>query len=161
MGKVYLINLKAYVNRNRLTSVEVPGTEKTFLTERQKEVIILRQEGKTQAEIAEEFGTSTANVSMIQTAAEENILKAHRTVELAKHIRTPDRIEAEPGDSIQEVLEKIYDMGDVQGIKVEYSRPELYSHIYTSLSELFEGEYFKTEVGIGITEDGEVEFYRD
>lgn len=141
--------------------MEVPEPDDTFLTERQRQVLVLRQEGKTQNEIAEDFGTSTANISMIQTAAEENIERAHRTVNLAKHIRTPERVEVEPGDHIQEVVEKVYDMGDVQGVKVEYSRPELYSHIYTSLSGIFEGEYFDAEVGIGITEEGEVEFYRD
>lgn len=141
--------------------MNLPGTDNTFLTERQKQVLVLRQEGKTQGEIADEFDTSTANVSMIESAAEENVKKARRTVELAKHIRTPERIEAEPGDHIQDVVEKVYDMGDVQGVKIEYSRPELYSHIYTSLSEIFEGEYFDAEVGIGVTEDGRVEFYRN
>jgi len=141
--------------------VGLPDTDDTFLTERQKQVLVLRHEGKSQAEIAEEFGTSAANVSMIASAAEENIEKARRTVELAKHIRTPERVEVEPGDHIQDVVEEVYDMGDVQGVKVKYSRPELYSHIYTSLSDAFEGEYFDAEVGIGVTEDGRVEFYRD
>jgi len=141
--------------------VELPDTDNTFLTERQKQVLVMRQDGKTQAEIAEEFGTSVANISMIESAAEENIEKAHRTVELAKHIQTPERIDVGPGDHIQDVVEKVYDMGDVQGVKVKYSRPELYSHIYTSLSDAFEGEYFDSEVGVGVTEDGRVEFYRD
>lgn len=140
--------------------MELPETDETFLTERQRRVLVLRQEGKTQVEIAEEFGTTAANVSMIGKAAEENIEKAHRTVELAKHIRTPNRVDVEPGDHIDEVVETVYDMGDVQGVKIEYSRPELYTHIYTSLSELFEGEHFDAEVGIGITEEGNVEFYR-
>jgi Tfx family DNA-binding protein len=140
--------------------MELPGVEDTFLTERQKQVLVLREEGETQREIAEEFGTSASNVSMIQKAAEENIEKAHRTVELAKHIRTPQRVDVEPGDHIDDVIETVYDMGDVQGVKIEHSRPELYTHIYTSLSELFEGEHFDDEVGIGITEDGNVEFYR-
>jgi len=141
--------------------VKLPDADDTFLTERQRRVLVLREEGKTQREIADEFGTSASNVSMIQSAAEENVKKARRTVELAKYIRTPNRVEVEPGDHIDEVVETVYDMGDVQGVKIEYSRPELYSHIYTSLSELFEGEHFDASVGIGITDDGKVEFYRD
>jgi len=141
--------------------VKLPDTDETFLTERQREVLVLRHEGKTQREIADEFGTSAANVSMIESTAEENVEKARRTVELAKYIRTPNRVDVEPGDHIDDVVGTVYDMGDVQGVKIEYSRPELYSHIYTSLSELFEGEHFDASVGIGITDDGSVEFYRD
>ena len=141
--------------------MELPDTDDTFLTERQKRVLVLRQEGMTQREIAEEFGTSAANVSMIESAAEKNVEKARRTVELAKYIRTPTRVEVEPGDHIDDVIETVYDMGDVQGVKIEYSRPELYSHTYTTLSDLFEGERFDAEVDIGITGDGDVEFYRD
>ncbi len=140
--------------------MELPETEGTFLTERQKRVLVLRQEGMTQREIAEEFGTSAANVSMIETAAEENVEKARRTVELAKYIRTPQRVEVEPGDHIDDVVETVYDMGDVQGVKIEYSKPELYSHIYTTLSDLFDGERFVSAVEIGVTENGDVEFYR-
>jgi transcriptional regulator len=51
-----------------------------------------REEGKTQSEISEEFGTGASNISMIQKAAEQNIKEAHRTVELAKYIRTPNRV---------------------------------------------------------------------
>jgi Tfx family DNA-binding protein len=141
--------------------VDLPEKGETFLTERQKRVLAMRQEGETQREIADEFGTTAANVSMIETAAEENIEKARRTVELAKHIRTPNRVEVEPGDHIDEVVETVYDMGDVQGVKIEHSRPELYTYIYTSLSDLFDGERFDASVGIGVTEDGDVEFYRD
>jgi len=140
--------------------VELPDTDDTFLTERQREVLVLRHEGMTQREIADEFGTSAANVSMIQKSAEENIERARLTVELAKYIRTPQRVDVEPGDHIEEVVETVYDMGDVQGVKIQYSKPELYSHIYTTLSDLFDGERFDASVGIGITEDGTVEFYR-
>lgn len=140
--------------------MELPDTDDTFLTERQREVLVLRQEGMTQREIADEFGTSAANVSMIQKSAEENVKKARRTVELAKYIRTPQRVEVEAGDHIDDVVETVYDMGDVQGVKIEYSKPELYSHIYTTLSDLFDGERFDASVGIGITDDGKVEFYR-
>ena len=141
--------------------MELPGVEDTFLTERQKQVLVLREEGKTQREIADEFGTSASNVSMIQSTAEENIEKARRTVELAKYIRTPNRVDVEPGDHIDDIVETVYDMGDVQGVKIEYSKPELYSHIYTTLSDLFDGEHFDASVGIGITDEGTVEFYRD
>ena len=140
--------------------MDLPDTDDTFLTERQARVLAMRQEGMTQREIADKFGTSAANVSMIESAAEENVEKARRTVELAKRIRTPDRVQVSPGDHIDDVVETVYDVGDVQGVKIEHSRPELYTRIYTTLSDLFDGERFDASVEIGVTDDGEVEFYR-
>lgn len=138
-----------------------PDPEETFLTERQRDVLVLRQEGTTQREIADEFGTSAANVSMIAKSAERNLEKARRTVELGRYIRTPQRIEVTAGDTIEGLVEKVYDMGDLQGVKIAYSKPELYSTIYESLSEDFDGDRFAADesVWITITDDGEVEFY--
>jgi Tfx family DNA-binding protein len=141
--------------------VGLPDTDGTFLTERQARVLSMRQEGMTQREIADEFGTSAANVSMIESAAEENVKRAQRTVELAKRVRTPDRVQVSQGDHIDDVVETVYDVGDVQGVKIGYSRPELYTYIYTTLSDLFDGERFGSSVEIGVTDNGEVEFYRD
>ncbi|MCX2819472.1 MAG: Tfx family DNA-binding protein [Methanobacteriota archaeon] len=140
--------------------MELPDTDGTFLTERQARVLSMRHEGMTQREIADDFGTTTANVSMIESTAEENVKKARRTVELAKRIRTPDRVQVSTGDHIDEVVETVYDVGDVRGVSIGYSRPELYTHIYTTLSDLFDGERFNGSVEIGVTDDGEVEFYR-
>lgn len=137
-----------------------PDAEDTFLTERQREVLARLEEGYTQREIAEEFGTSAANVSMIANSARKNVEKARRTVDLAKYIRTGDRVEVERGDHIEDVVERVYDLGDVRQVKVEHSKPELYSTVYDTLSEGFDGERFEAEaVEIGLTDDGEVEFY--
>lgn len=140
-----------------------PEVDRTFLTGRQRDVLELRESGLTQTEIAEEFGTSAANVSMIASAAEENVERARRTVELAKYIRTRQRVEVEDGDQIEDVVQRIYDLGDVQGVKVEHSKPELYSTVYDELAEEFDGERYAggRPVEIGLTEDGEIEFYGD
>jgi len=121
----------------------------------------MRQGGMTQREIADEFGTTAANVSMIGSAAEENVERARRTVELAKRIRTPRRVEVEPGDGIDDVVETVYDVGDVQGVKIRYSRPELFTRVLRNLSDVLDGERFTASVEIGVDDDGTVEFHRD
>ncbi|MFW5929452.1 MAG: Tfx family DNA-binding protein [Halobacteriota archaeon] len=141
--------------------MDAPDTDGTFLTERQRRVLAMRNEGMTQREIADEFGTSAANVSMIQKAAEDNVEKARRTVELAKYIRTGQRVQVEAGDHIEDVVERVYDLGDVQGVKVEHSKPELYTRIYEALSEMFDGERFADDeqVEIALEDDGDVVFH--
>lgn len=159
---VYIM-VKLYLNRYQLTSVERPEAADTFLTERQRDVLLLRERGLTQSEIAEEFGTSAANVSMILSSAEENVEKARLTVELAKYIRTPQRIEVGDGDHIEEVVRRIYDMGDVQGVKVKHSKPELYSTVYDELSDGFDGERYSGggTAEIALAESGEIEVFRE
>ncbi|MFP4632866.1 MAG: Tfx family DNA-binding protein [Halobacteriales archaeon] len=141
--------------------MDAPDAQATFLTERQRRVLAMRNEGMTQREIADEFGTSAANVSMIQKAAEDNVEKARRTVELAKYIRTGQMVQVEAGDHIEDVVERVYDLGDVKGVKVEHSKPELYTRIYDALSERFDGERFADEeqVEIALEDDGDVVFH--
>lgn len=155
--------VKLFLNWFRLTSVDRPDASDTFLTERQRDVLVLREQGMTQSEIAEEFGTSAANVSMIASAAEDNVERARRTVELAKYVRTHQRVEVAEGDHIEDVVRRIYDVGDVHGVKVEHSKPELYSTVYETLAGEFDGERYAGElpVEIALTEDGELEFHRD
>jgi DNA-binding protein, Tfx family len=62
------------------------SAESTTLTERQVEVLELREQGQTQQELADHFGTTDSNISAIERAAEQNIEKARRRLEL---VRTP------------------------------------------------------------------------
>ncbi|MGM0590756.1 MAG: sigma factor-like helix-turn-helix DNA-binding protein, partial [Halobacteriota archaeon] len=48
----------------------------TTLTERQVEVLELREQGYTQREVADRLGTTDSNVSAIERAAEQNVEKA-------------------------------------------------------------------------------------
>ena len=67
----------------------------TVLTERQVEVLKLREQGQTQQEVAEQLGTTDSNISAIERAAEQNVTKARRTLALVRTIlrvdRSPDR----------------------------------------------------------------------
>lgn len=128
----------------------------TVLTERQVEVLELREEGYTQREIAERIGTTDSNVSAVERAARENVTKARRTLELVRTIRSPGRLTVEAGTSFDEFVDRIYASGDETGIKVDYARPELYGHLYDDLEAHVDGSLLQTTVEVRLTTGGDV-----
>ena len=128
----------------------------TFLTDRQHEVLILRRDGLTQAEIADRFGTSDANVSSIESRARENIDRAVRTVELAADLRVDHWIKMNEGAHLREIVESVYEAGDEAGVKVPFSDPELSTYLHVRLDHRLDGRRLKDTLWVGLTADGEV-----
>ena len=133
------------------------NVEGSLLTERQAEVLALREEGHTQQAVAERLGTTASNVSAVERAATDNIEKARRTLEHARLLRAPVRLTFEEGDGFDEVVEAIYAAGDETGIRIEYCRPELSAHLYTHLTERFDNSKLVGEIEVGLTRTGDVE----
>ncbi len=130
--------------------------ERTFLTDRQVQVLELREEGHTQREVAEQIGTTDSNVSAVERAAHENVSKARRTLELARRIRSPGRITVEAGASFDDLVDRIYASGDETGVKIEYARPELYGRLYERLEAHTDRNVLETAVDVTITNHGDV-----
>jgi hypothetical protein len=136
-----------------------PGA--TILTERQVEVLRLREDGHTQQEVADRLGTTDSNVSAVERAAEDNVGKARRTLELVRTLRAPARFTVEAGASFDEIVDRVYARGDEAGIKVSYCRPELYTHLYGVLEASASENRLDTPVTVGLTHEGEVKVYAD
>lgn len=136
-----------------------PGA--TILTERQVEVVKLRERGYTQREVADELGTTDANVSAIERAAEENVEKARRTLELVRTLRAPTRFTVPAGTCFEDLVDRIYERGDEAGLKVDYCRPELYAHLYGVLGDVASENMLDAAVSVGLTSDGRVEVFAD
>lgn len=137
------------------------SAESTILTDRQIEVLNLRERGLTQQEVAEEFDTTGSNVSAIERAAENNVEKARRTLELVRTIRSPIQFSVSPGTSFDDLVASVYAHGDEAGIKIAYCRPELYTHLYGVLEEYTNQNELKTTIDVGITTDGEVRVFTE
>jgi Tfx family DNA-binding protein len=136
-------------------------TRGTILTDRQVEVLQLREDGHTQQEVADELGTTDSNVSAIERAAEENIEKARRTLDLVQTLRAPVQFTVPAETSFDDLVTRVYDHGDDAGIKIAYCRPELYTHLYGILEDVADANQLQEPTTIGLTEDGEVEVYVD
>jgi len=137
------------------------SAESTILTDRQIEVLDLRERGLTQQEVAEEFDTTGSNVSAIERAAENNVEKARRTLELVRTIRSPVQFSVSPGTSFDDLVASVYAHGDEAGIKIAYCRPELYTHLYGVLEEYTNQNELTTTIDVGITTDGEVRVFTE
>ncbi|ESS05560.1 MAG: DNA-binding protein, Tfx family [uncultured archaeon A07HB70] len=137
------------------------AAESTTLTERQVEVLELREQGQTQQEVADRLGTTDSNISAIERAAEQNIERSRRTLELVRTVRSPVQFSVSPGTSFDEVVASVYSHADDAGIKVAYCRPELYTHLYGILEECATQNELKTTVDIGITNEGEVRVFTE
>lgn len=138
--------------------MEDPRTDpaETMLTERQHQVLVLRNEGLTQPEIADQFGTSVANVSSIEKRARENIARAGRTIALAKDIQVDHWVSVPDGTHLRELVETIYDAGDEVGVKVPYTAPELTTYLHVHLRDRLDGRRLTQRLQIGLTPTGEV-----
>jgi len=135
------------------------AVEASGLTERQVEVLELRERGLTQREVADRLGTTASNVSRVEGAAERNIRKARRTLEVARLVRAPVAIEVAPGTAFDDLVDTVYERADDAGLKLEYCVPELYSHLYTHLEEVADGNQIRAPVEVGLTTDGDVDVY--
>jgi Tfx family DNA-binding protein len=136
-------------------------TEQTILTDRQVEVLTLRERGRTQREVAEELGTTDSNVSAVERAATSNVEKARRTLELVRTLRAPARFRVSAGTYFDDLVDRVYSEGDDAGIKVAYCRPELYAHLYGSLEAHTDANTLETAVTVGLSKSGEVKLFTE
>lgn len=128
----------------------------TFLTERQAEVLALRNDGLTQREIADRLGTSVANVSGVESSARRNVEAAARTLDLARLLECSVRFRVEAGRDLRELVDEVYDRGDDAGIRIAHAEPELTTRLHDLLGGLVEDRRLVEPVEVGLTGGGEV-----
>lgn len=135
------------------------SAESTTLTERQVEVLELRERGLTQREVADRLGTTGSNVSAVERAAERNVEAARRTLRLVRTIRSPVRLTVEAGTTFDDLVDTVYDRGDENGVKIAYCRPELYAHLFGQLEAHTTRNRLNVDVEVGLTREGEVKVF--
>jgi hypothetical protein len=128
----------------------------THLTERQIKVFRLRARGHTQAEIARQFGTSRANISAIEKKAMINIDRAKNTLNLTKMLEAPLWFIVKPEEDLNDIVKKIYEKADSNGIHISQNFPALANLIQEKAKEKIRGRRVILEMEIAITKDGEV-----
>lgn len=128
--------------------------ETNVLTRRQAQVLALRERGISQAEIAENLGTSRANVSSIEGSARDNLEKARETVAFAEALRAPVRVHIPQGTDLYNVPQDVYDACDENGVKVTQSAPDLMKIISDAAGGAVDGRQVVTDIVVGVTSDG-------
>lgn len=135
------------------------AVENTFLTERQAEILAMRNQGLTQREIADQTGTTVANVSTIERAARQNIAAAKQTLELAAVLESAVWFTVDAGTDLRTLIDTIYRRGDDAEVKLAYTEPDLSTHLHDNLHDQLEGRQLTADVRIGITTEGTVVTY--
>lgn len=128
--------------------------ETNVLTHRQAEVLALRERGIRQRDIAEQLGTSRANVSNVEASARENIARAHETIGFAEAIAAPVRVEVPAGTDLYDVPTMVYDACDEADLKVKYTAPELMTTVSEAANAAVEGRAIHERLLIGVLSDG-------
>jgi len=136
--------------------MDAPSMGETFLTERQTEVLSARQGGAAQREIADRIDTSVANVSAIESTARENVGKARRTLTLARLLGAAVRFRVDSGTDLRELVDRVFDAGDENEIRIAYTDPELAAHLRTHLADRLADRELTEAVVVGIASDGDV-----
>ncbi|ACV24561.1 Tfx family DNA-binding protein [Methanocaldococcus fervens] len=131
--------------------------EESFLTETQIKVLELRKKGLTQEEIAKMFGTSRANISMIEKRAKENVKKAYNTIKIYNRIMAPIFIEIKEGTDVLDVPDIVFKKADEEDIKVKYNTLELIEFIKENASGFIEKRTVKKKFKIYILENGDLD----
>jgi hypothetical protein len=129
---------------------------KILLTERQLQVLKLREGGLTQTEIARRLGTSRANISATEKSALQKIERAKNTLKIVRMIRAPLQIPIEGETDLNEVVKRIYREADRAGIRIPQDFPTLASHIQREGRKKVRGRRVLAGLEIAVAADGEI-----
>ena len=134
--------------------------DESVLTRRQAEVLAFREHGLAQAAIADQLGTSRANVSSIEASARENVEKARETVAFAETLRAPVQVTVEAGTDLYDVPGAVYDACDEAGVKVTHSAPDLMKIVSDAAPDAVTGREVIDDILVSVTSEGEVRVRR-
>lgn len=130
--------------------------DRSVLTERQAQVLALRERGLSQATIAERLGTSRANVSSVEGSARDNLEKARETVAFAETLRAPVQVRIPAGTDLYDVPQEVYDACDETGVKVEHTAPDLMKIVSDAAGDAVTGRKVDADLVVSVTSDGAV-----
>lgn len=131
---------------------------RSLLTEGQKKVLKLRDEGYTQREIAQILGTSRANVSIMEKRAKLNLEKARATIKEYSILVAPVRVRIKKGMDVLSVPKLIFKQADKRGIKVRLNSLELIARINAEKKDKIENRIIMEDFEVYIAKNGGIVF---
>jgi len=128
----------------------------SVLTDRQAEVLALREQGLRQADIADRLGTSRANVSSVEASARDNVERARETVAFAEALSSPVRVEIPQGTDLYDAPKHVYDACDEAGVKVNQTAPDLMKTIGDRAGDAVHGREVRERLFVTVAADGAI-----
>ncbi|MFW5917163.1 MAG: Tfx family DNA-binding protein [Halorubrum sp.] len=130
--------------------------DESVLTDRQAEVLALRERGLRQSDIAERLGTSRANVSSVEASARDNVERARETVAFAEALAAPVRVEIEAGTDLYDAPKRVYDACDEAGVKVNQTAPNLMKTIGDRAGDAVHGREVRSRLFVTVDAGGTI-----
>jgi Tfx family DNA-binding protein len=130
----------------------------TTLTDRQWQVIRLRADGLTQAEVARKLKTTRENISIIEHRAHDKITAAKATLAALQELEVTREVLLPGGTSIFEATSLIVLRADILGIKLAQSADSLLALLRSRCRSKIRGHHLVAAVKAEIGEGGEVAF---
>ena len=131
-------------------------TDETTLTERQMEVLRLRNEGYSQAEIAKKFGKTKQNISTIEKMAWSNVKKAENTLKFVKLLEAPIWFSVAENTDLDEIVGMIFSEADKAKIHMTYDSLSLAMKIREEARDKIKHRLILKGFEIGINKAGEM-----
>lgn len=129
---------------------------KSFLTDRQMQVLRLRFLGHTQDEVAKITGTTRANVSKLERRAHQNIIAARQTMHDWMKVQAPIISQIPAGTDVLRVPEMVFLQADLAGIHLPINSIDLIVLLKAKAPYLFKKQNLPRDVAIFITGKGEI-----
>lgn len=128
-----------------------------LLTERQLEVLRLRRDGLTQNEIAEMFGSTRQNISLIERRAKRNVALAEDTVRTYRELTKAAEVVIDPGTHRVDVPRIVIDAADEANVRLRANFTRIYDEISFETPESLEGTEVSRPIKVLILDNGDIE----
>jgi Tfx family DNA-binding protein len=128
----------------------------SFLTERQLKVLKMRLSGRSQQEVADSFGTTRSNISILEKRAHQNIARAERTLQQWMMLRAPISVQAQAGTDVFELPKMIFAAADEKGMRLPITSLDIVVQLRRIAPRLFKKRALERDARIFVTEEGEV-----
>lgn len=128
----------------------------SLLTERQLQVLQLRKEGRSQAEVADILGTTRSNVSILEKRAHQNIHRAEQTLRQWMMIKAPISLKIKEGTDVFDLPKMIFDAADLRSIELPVTSLDIIVQLRRKSPQLFRKRAVLKDVDVYVTEDGEL-----
>ncbi len=132
--------------------------DNTFFTVEQVRVLKLRAEGYTLEQIANMLGTSKSNIHSILKKAKETLERARNTIDLYKELYSTISFKFNRGETLANIITRIYDVADIYGVKIKMRSLELLYYFREILWKCLEPrkDVLLCDITVKIDKDGHV-----
>ncbi len=128
----------------------------SLLTDRQLRVLQLRNEGRSQQDVADILGTTRSNISILEKRARQNISRAEQTLKQWMMIRAPISLKIKKGTDVFEIPRIVFEAADQKSIELPVTSLDIIVQLRRKSPKLFRKRAVLKDVDVYVTEDGEL-----